>query len=347
MGQAIAVESRGEWTVKSASLDGAAPTRNGGTAQVAARSLGAKLARESVAGGMIPGSPTRRATEPRMSPRRPLEAAAVAFDADAILFELGLAGPYWSYDGLRPQLRFTFDAGQAIAAIQNGPARTLSCAPGSFALLSPGMRVRVSRTTPVEILALTFGPEALAGGAEARSDVAAIDGEGPIPITDQGMRALAAEVRRALIEEPRPDRAYMAALGKAMLARALSVIDEGASSHGRLTLSPFRLRRVIDHIEACLDSRITVPDLAELAQLSTAHFTRAFHQATGEAPHHFILTRRIARVRELLGDPSLCLTTVALRAGFSSHAHMCSAFRRLTGLTPAAYRAGPGVRLAS
>jgi AraC family transcriptional regulator len=280
-----------------------------------------------------------RATRPQMSPLRTAEAATLAFDADAVLFELGVASPRWSYDGLRPQLRFSFDVGQAIAAIQDAPARNISCAPGSFALLSSGMRVRVSHITPVEILALTFGPEPLA-------DVAAIAGERPIQITDQGVGALAAEVRRALIEEPHPGRGYMAALGKAMLVRALRVIDGGAPSPVRMALSPFRLRRVVDHIEARLDCRITVPELAELAQLSPAHFARAFRQATGEAPHHFILSRRIARVRELLRDPALRLTTVAFRAGFSSHAHMSNVFRRRTGVAPAAYRAGVCVRRA-
>jgi AraC family transcriptional regulator len=285
-------------------------------------------------------SAARRATEPKMSPLR-TAAAVLAFDADWVLFELGLASPRWSYDGLRPQLLLTFDAGHAIVAIQDAPARDISCAPGSFALLSPGMRVQVSRTTPLEILALTFGPEALAG----RADIAAIAGETPIQITDHGVAALAAEVRRALIEEPRPDRGYMAALGKAMLVRALQVIDGGAPPPVRMTLSPFRLRRVVDHIEARLDCRITVQELAELAQLSTAHFTRAFRQAMGETPHHFILARRIARVRELLRDSALCLTTVAVRAGFSSHAHMSSVFRRFTGVAPKTYRATVGARL--
>jgi len=334
MDQAIRAETRVQgWTVKPAALGGATPTRSGEKA-------GTKEARVSVAGA--PGSRTARATEPKTSIRRTAKAALRAFDADTVLFELGVANPQWRYDGLRPQLLFTFDAGHAVAAIQAVPARDISCAPGSFALLSPGMRVRVSHATPLEILALTFGPEALVSRADPSPDIAAIDGEGPIQIIDQGVRALAAEVRRALIEEPRPDRGYMGALGKAMLVRALSVMNEGASSRVRTALSPFRLRRIIDHIEANLDSRITVHDLAEQAQLSTAQFTRAFRQATGEAPHRFILHRRIARVRELLRDPALCLTTIAFRAGFSSHAHMCSAFRRLTGSTPAAYRARVG-----
>ena len=273
-------------------------------------------------------------------------AGMLAFDADVVQFELGPFGSPWSYDGLRPQLRFTFDAGHAVANYEDAPARGVSCAPSSFALLSPGMRVQVRHTTPLEILALTFRPDALAGRALLAADLAAGGGEFPNQRIDPGVHALAAEVRRALVEEARPDRAYMASLGQTMLARALQVIDQGAPTRVRVAISPFRLRRVVEHIEARLDSRITVRDLADLAELSTGHFTRAFRQATGEAPHHFVLSRRIARVRELLRDPALDLATVAVRAGFSSHAHMTTAFRRLTGLAPGTYRVAVAARLA-
>ncbi len=268
--------------------------------------------------------------------------AALAFDAEAVLFELGSADPHWSYDGLRPQLRFSFDAGRAVAAFQDAPPRGVTCSPGSFMMLTPGMRVRARHETPLEILALTFGADALAG------EVAMLPAPDPSPgkAIDPGMWTLAVEARRVLVEEPAPDRDYMTALGKAMLARALQVMDQDAPSRGRAAISPFRLRRVIAHVDARLDSKITVQELADLAELSAAHFSRAFRQATGEAPHHFIVSRRIARVRELLRDPALDLSTVAVRAGFSSHAHMTSVFRRLTGLAPAAYRAAVAERLA-
>jgi AraC family transcriptional regulator len=275
------------------------------------------------------------------------QSGALAFDADAVLFELGAVGPHWSYDALRPQLRFTFDGGRASAAFQDAPARGVTCSPGSFLVLTPGMRVRTHHDNPLEILALTFGPDALAGRSDLSASLAAIAGEPPVRSLDPGVWTLAVEARRVLVEEPHPDPGYMAALGKAMLARALQVIERGAPPRGRTAISPFRLRRVIDHIEVRLGSKITVQELANLAELSAAHFTRAFRQATGEAPHHFVLSRRIVRVRELLRDPQLDLTTVAIRAGFSSHAHMTSVFRRLTGLTPAAYRAAVGERLAS
>jgi AraC family transcriptional regulator len=265
---------------------------------------------------------------------------SLALDAGAVQFELGASGfPDWSYDGVRPQLLFTFDLGQAIAAFQDAPPRGVSCAPGSFMLLSPGMRVCIRHATPLEILSLTYAPDALAGRGDLSGYIAAIAGNLPITTVDPGVRTLAVEARRALVEESRPDRGYMAALGKAMLERALQVIEQGAPPRGRAAISPFKLRQVVDHVEARLESRITVQELAELAGLSIAHFARAFRQSTGEAPHHFILNRRVARVRELLRDPTLDLATVAARAGFSSHAHMTSVFRRWTSLAPAAYRA--------
>ncbi len=264
----------------------------------------------------------------------------LALEAGGVWFELGAAGPLdWSYDGLRPQLKFTFDAGQAIASFQDAPARGVSCSPGSFMLLSPGMRARIRHAAPLETLSLSYPPEMLAGRTDLTGYIAAIAGDLPITKTDPGVRALAMEARRALVEEADPDHGYMAALGQAMLARALQAIDHGAPPRGRAAISPFKLRRVVDHIETRIDSRITVQELAELAGLSSAHFTRAFRQATGEAPHHFILDRRVARVRELLRDPSLNLATVAARAGFASHAHMSSVFRQRLDMTPAAYRA--------
>jgi len=262
-----------------------------------------------------------------------LEAGALRFDlvASAEPFE-------FRYDGGPPLLIVSFDAGDGVAEVL-GRTRGVSCAPGAFALFSGDMRVHVRHEAAMETLQISYGADALAGHADLTGYGEAIARDLPIESIDPGVRALASEARRALVQEACPDRAYMTALGEAILARALQVIDHGAPRRGRVAMSPFKLRRVVDLIEAGLDRKITVQALAEAAGLSTAHFARAFRQATGEAPHHFILTRRIARVRELLHDPELDLATVAARAGFSSHAHMSSAFQRHTSLAPGAYRA--------
>lgn len=278
------------------------------------------------------------AAKPENLSPRPEAPGPIAFEASGVRFELELSAPEeFLHDGRQPKLLFIFDAGEGIGAFQDRPARGVSCPPGSFVLMAPGLRVHVRRLAPQEMLSITYAADALAGRADISGYVEALVADLPFVRTDPGMKALAQEARRVLLQEPAPDTTYMNALGEAMLARALQAIDHGIEPQ-RMAISPFKLRRVVDHIESNLDAKISVAELAELAQLSTAHFARAFRRASGEAPHHFILGRRIERVRELLRDTDLDLTTVALRAGFSSHAHMSSAFQKQTGVTPAAWR---------
>jgi AraC family transcriptional regulator len=105
-------------------------------------------------------------------------------------------------------------------------------------------------------------------------------------------------------------------------------------------LSPDRLRRVLDHIEDALeDGDLSLAELAAVARLSPFHFSRAFKAASGQAPHQFVLARRVERAKALLARPDLALAEIAYRAGFASQAHFSTAFRRATGTTPARYRA--------
>ncbi len=99
-------------------------------------------------------------------------------------------------------------------------------------------------------------------------------------------------------------------------------------------MTPQRLRRIDELIEAQLDAKLTVQDLAEALGLSTGFFTRAFKRATGRAPHEHIIDRRIARARRLLRDRRLGIAAVALAAGFASHAHMTATFRSRLGIPP-------------
>lgn len=248
----------------------------------------------------------------------------VTVQAGAVIVRHQPPGPFeLDYDGGRPVLLFSFGA---VGGHGSGPA----CRAGSFALLRPGGTVSLSHPDPVEVLAVAFEPQALPASAEAP----------PFDVVDAGVRALAHELRRVLMQEAEPDRAYLEAVGRAMLVRAVYVLAHRDPTGERALIAPFKLRRVVEHIETHLAEPITVAELAGISDLSTAYFARLFRQATGEAPHAFILSRRVARVQELLGETTLDLATVAYRAGFSSHAHMTTAFKRKLGLSPAAYRAG-------
>jgi len=104
-------------------------------------------------------------------------------------------------------------------------------------------------------------------------------------------------------------------------------------------LSRERLQRVRDYIEAHLDDRLTLTDLAGVACLSPYHFSRSFKQAVGVGPQRYVLQRRLKRARTLMRRTNQPLAWIAQESGFSDQSHLTSVFRRETGLTPGQFRA--------
>lgn len=106
----------------------------------------------------------------------------------------------------------------------------------------------------------------------------------------------------------------------------------------RIYLSPPKLKRVIEFIEANLNESIGLDDLAQSAGLSANHFLRVFKLATGETPYHFLRARRLERARQLLSENTMPLAELALECGFANQAHFTAAFSRELGIPPGRYR---------
>jgi AraC family transcriptional regulator len=103
-------------------------------------------------------------------------------------------------------------------------------------------------------------------------------------------------------------------------------------------LQPAQLRAATEYIEENLSADLAVSDVANAVLLSSSHFAHAFRNSAGVPPHQYVVQRRIARAKVLLRETKLPISSVAARAGFSTHAHFCVIFQRLTGATPRAFR---------
>jgi AraC family transcriptional regulator len=104
-------------------------------------------------------------------------------------------------------------------------------------------------------------------------------------------------------------------------------------------LSGIKLQMVVDYFESNLHRNVTLSELSALVDLSPRYFCAAFKEAVGRPPHQFQIERRVERAKVLLLNPGLSLADVALMVGFSSQSHLSDYFRRITGITPAKYRA--------
>src|SRR5213592_22646 len=84
---------------------------------------------------------------------------------------------------------------------------------------------------------------------------------------------------------------------------------------------------------------LTVADLARAAGLSPAHFSREFRRAFGEAPHQYLLTRRLERAAALLRHTDHSVADICMAVGLRSVGSFTTSFGRAYGLSPTAYRA--------
>ncbi|TDR81485.1 AraC family transcriptional regulator [Paludibacterium purpuratum] len=129
------------------------------------------------------------------------------------------------------------------------------------------------------------------------------------------------------------------AIGHEMLAYLLlNHSDRQRGLPVRGGLAPTLRRRALELIDHRLDGELTVGELAQALSLSEYHFARMFRESVGEAPHRWIMRRRLARARDLLSRGDLPLTVVAHRSGFSHASHLTRHFREALGVTPGIYR---------
>jgi AraC-like DNA-binding protein len=91
-------------------------------------------------------------------------------------------------------------------------------------------------------------------------------------------------------------------------------------------------------IEERLAEPLTVAELAASVQLSAAQLHDRFLRETGYTPADYRARRRLARAKELLADPGLTVTDVALTLGFSTSQYFATFFRRFTGMSPRDHR---------
>jgi AraC-like DNA-binding protein len=91
---------------------------------------------------------------------------------------------------------------------------------------------------------------------------------------------------------------------------------------------------LVREVEAQMNRRRTVSELARATGKSLSTFKRRFRELTGHSPAAWIRDRRLERARILLQTTDRSVTDVALEVGFTSVSHFVHAFRRHFRVTP-------------
>ena len=104
-----------------------------------------------------------------------------------------------------------------------------------------------------------------------------------------------------------------------------------------------RLAAMLDWMQRHCHEPQVVSALAARAGMSPRSFARRFKQATGLAPHDWLLRQRVRRAQDLLETGDLPIERIGERCGFGAPETLRHHFRRVLGTTPTAYRKAFGV----
>jgi AraC-like DNA-binding protein len=133
---------------------------------------------------------------------------------------------------------------------------------------------------------------------------------------------------------------YFENLAAALLIAVLSQTDVRLANAGNLYVQNRQVQSAVAYIEENFRSKLTLAELARVANLSPFHFDRLFSRVVGLTPHAYILDRRLRFAQRLLSDADFngTVADIASDAGFADQSHFARCFRRAYGKSPQAYR---------
>lgn len=167
----------------------------------------------------------------------------------------------------------------------------------------------------------------------AENHVMRVDAE-VVPMLDQYLR-------RALDDHDRPTRLEMdcrASLLMLQLVRKHSTIEDRDRRIATGSLSPSRLSRVCEAMNADLSAEVSLAQMARLCGVTYHHFCHAFKASTGLPPHRWLIEARINRACELLRTTNRTIADIAAAVGYEDPTQLARAFRARRGTTPVLYR---------
>lgn len=112
----------------------------------------------------------------------------------------------------------------------------------------------------------------------------------------------------------------------------------------REQVSPARRHRWLQKAERMIEDgfaeQLSLSSIATAVGVHPVHLARQFRASHGCTVGGYIREVRVAYARKQLASTDAPIADIAITAGFSDQSQLTRTFRRLTGQTPAAYRAG-------
>lgn len=128
----------------------------------------------------------------------------------------------------------------------------------------------------------------------------------------------------------------------------ITLIGRSRAAAGMETTSPDALRKQEEYIEKFIEicnyisahcsDELNLEAVASMSGFSKFYFSRLFKQFTNVSFYKYVNQKRIEKAAEMLTEPNISITNVALSCGFESLSSFIRMFKIVKGCTPTEFR---------
>jgi AraC family transcriptional regulator len=118
----------------------------------------------------------------------------------------------------------------------------------------------------------------------------------------------------------------------------LEMLALAGGNAGPGAAGPRWLRRAVDYLESEFRRSLRIREVAGEVGANPTHLSRVFRRQIGVPIGEYVHRLRVRYASEELSRPGARLADVAAAAGFADQSHMTRVFKRVTGITPGAFR---------
>jgi len=151
---------------------------------------------------------------------------------------------------------------------------------------------------------------------------------------NQGLIPIAIELGHVEIAEvPKSDQ--LVELGRQLKTHGFEILQRSESKLVSATKT-----YIIDKIQSeDSETRQNLStELSSLLNMDYSTISRTFAKTEGITVEKFMLNQKVEKVKELISYEELSITEIAYRLNYSSAAHLSSQFKKVTGMSPSAFK---------
>lgn len=224
--------------------------------------------------------------------------------------------------------------------IRNRVVQDLTLRWGDIALAPAGTEVTWQWHDPAKVVLIWISPDGFQRFIEQdmRLILHGNSLENEIVVNDPDLTLAACRMRDAILSQDVGTDIVFEAQARVflvILVRHYGLAVDQSDTHA---IGQQHFDQITGYLDANLDQKVVLSDLARLVGMSDAVFSRRFKEKLGKTPMRFVSEYRLGAAARLMMRSELNFGQIALRCGFSDQAHLTRTFRKIHAMTPRQYR---------